>query len=137
MIKKSKSFQKGIAALITIISLGGMIFIMSVTSAILAFWSNYNIKNVRDSNKAFYAASSGLSDALIRLERDKSFFNTGYNFSLYNTNDTLIAVSNNGPQSTINLNAQLGVSQKKIQAIIDINTTSGLITPSSTIEQTL
>jgi len=129
--------KRGVAALITVLSIGGLIFTISMGSAIIAFWANQNIKSIRDSNKAFYAAYSGLQEALIRLERDKNFSNAGYNLSLYSTNDTSIVVSNSGSSATITLTSSIGASQKKLQTVADIDATTGLITPTSTVEQTL
>jgi len=130
----SRSARKGIAALITVLSLGGLIFTISMGSAIIAFWANQNIKSIRDSNKAFYAAQSGLQDSLIKLERNKDFPSGSFNLSLYNTNDVSINLTNSSGQATVNATSTVGISNKKIQAVINIDTTTGLITPTSTAE---
>lgn len=133
---KTKNFRKGIAALITVLSLGGLIFTISMGSVLISFWANQNIKSIKDSNKAFYAAQSGLQDTLIKLERNKDF--TGnFNLSINGTNDVSVVVSFASNQATINSTSTLSQINKKLQAVIDIDTTTGLITPTSTIEQTL
>jgi len=134
---KVKNFRKGIAALITVLSLGGLIFAISMTSAIISFWANQNIKSIRDSNKAFYAAQSGLQDALIKLERNKDYTNSGFNLSINGTNDVSVVVSFASNQATIISTSTLSQINKKLQTVADINATTGLITPTSTVEQTL
>ena len=134
---------KGVAALITVLSLGGLIMTISMGMALISFWANQNIKSIRDSNKAFYAAYSGIQDTLIKLERNKDFpsgsFNlTGsFNLSLYNTNDVSVNFTNSSGQVTVNATSTVGIVNKKLQAVINVDTTTGLVTPTSTVEQTL
>ena len=128
--------KKGIAALITVLSLGGLIFTISMASAIIAFWANQNIKSIRDSNKAYYASYSGVQDALIKLERNKDFTGS-FNLSINGTNDVSVVVSFASGQATINSTSTLSQINKKLQTVADINATTGLITPTSTVEQTL
>jgi uncharacterized protein with GYD domain len=134
---KIKNFRKGIAALITVLSLGGLIFTISMASAILAFWANQNIKSIRDSNKAFYAAQSGLQDALIKLERNKDYTSSVFNLSINGTNDVSVIVSFASNQATITSTSTLSQINKKLRTVADINATTGLIIPTSTVEQTL
>jgi Tfp pilus assembly protein PilX len=129
--------RQGVAALITVLSLGGLIFIISMASAILAFWANQNIKSISDSNKAFYAAQSGLQDSLIKLERNKDYTSTGFNLSINGTNDVLATVSFASNQATISSVSTLSQINKELQTVVDINAATGLITSTSTIEQTL
>ena len=128
---------KGVAALITVLSLGGLIMTISMGMALISFWANQNIKSIRDSNKAFYAAYSGLQDTLIRLERNKDFPSGSFNLSFYNTNDVSVSLTNSSGQVTVNTTSTVGIVNKKLQAVINVDTTSGLVTPSSTVEQTL
>ena len=58
-------------ALITVLSLGSLILIISISSSLLAYWLNQNIDSNFKALKAYYAAYSGLQDALIKLERIK------------------------------------------------------------------
>lgn len=129
--------KKGIAALITVLSLGGLIFTISMGSALISFWANQNIKSIRDSNKAFYAAQSGLQDTLIKLERNKDFPSGSFTLSVYNTSDVSVSVTNSSGQAIINATSTISQVNKKLQAVIDIDTTTGLITPTSTVEMVL
>jgi len=128
--------RKGIAALITILSLGILIFIISLSTTILAFWGIKNMDVNKKILKSYYAAYSGVQDALIKLERNKDF-NSSFNLSINATNDVSVSVSNTDTQATITVTSALGQINKKIQTITDIDTTTGLITPTSTEELTL
>jgi len=129
--------RQGVAALITVLSLGGLIFTISMGSALISFWANQNIKSIRDSNKAYYAAQSGLQDALIKLERNKDYTSSGFNLSINGTNDVLATVSFASNQATITSTSTLSQINKKLQTVVDINATTGLITPTSTTEITM
>ena len=137
MFQVSGFKKKGIAALIAVLSLGGLIFTISMASAIISFWANQNIKSIRDSNKAFYAAQSGLQDSLIKLERNKDFPSGNFTLSVYNTSDVSVNITNSSGQATVNATSTISQVNKKLQAVIDIDTTTGLITPTSTTELTL
>ena len=128
--------RKGIAALMTTLSIGTLIFIISLSTTILAFWSIKNIDVTKKSLKAYYASYSGMQDALLKLERNKDF-NSSFNLSINSTNDVSVSVSNTGNSATITSTAVLSQINKKIQTITDIDTTTGLITPTSTTELTL
>ena len=128
--------NKGVAALITILSLGTLVFTVSLATTILAFWSIKNIDATQKSLKAYYAAYSGVQDALIKLERNKDF-NSSFDLSI-NSTDVSVLVSNDlDGHATITSTAVLGQINKKIETVTDIDTTTGLITPTSTTELTL
>jgi hypothetical protein len=107
-----------------------------MASAIISFWANQNIKSIRDSNKAFYAAQSGLQDSLIKLERNKDFTGS-FNLSINGTNDVSCSVSNSNGLAITTSTASLLQINKRLQTTINISTTTGLITPTSTTELTL
>jgi len=131
------SAKKGVAALVTVLSLGTLIFIISLSTAILAFWSTQNISASQKSLKTYYAAYSGIQDALIKLERNKDYTSSGFNLSINGTNDVSVVVSFASNQATITSTSTLSQINKKIQTVADINATTGLITPTSTTELTL
>ena len=136
-IQDTRYKLRGVAALITVLSIGGLIFTISMGSALIAFWANQNIKSIRDSNKAYYAAYSGLQDSLIKLERNKDFPSGNFTLSVYNTSDVSVNITNSSGQATVNATSTVGQVNKKLQAVDDISATTGLITPTSTAELTL
>ncbi len=132
MLIKKNSFR-GVAALITVVSLGSLIFIISLSTTILAFWGIKNIDSNQKSTTAYYAAYSGIQDALVKLERNKDFSGE-YSLSINDTNDVTIIVSNTGSSATITSSAVVGQIQKTIQTTANIDSTTGLITPVQTEE---
>lgn len=134
---RSRFARKGVAALVTVLSLGTLIFIISLATAVLAFWAIKNIDATQKSLKTYYAAYSGVQDALIKLERNKDFTSTGFNLSINETNDVSVVVSFSSGQATITSTSTLSQINKKLQTVADINSTTGLITPTSTTELTL
>ena len=135
---KNLKFRKGVAALVTVLSLGSLIFIVSLATTVLAFWAIKNIDATQKSLKAYYAAYSGVQDALIKLERNKDF-KTIENFELsVNSANVSVSVSNDlEGHATTTSTAVLGQINKKLQTVTDIDITTGLIIPTSTTELTL
>jgi len=136
-IQNLKFAQKGVAALVTMLSLGTLIFIISLSTTILAFWSMKNMDVNNKVLKTYYAAYSGVQDSLIKLERNKDF-KTIENFEIsVNSANVSVSVSNTVDSATITSTATFGQINKKLQTITDIDSTTGLITPTSTTELTL
>ena len=135
-IKNLKLKRKGVAALAIMLSIGTLIFIISLSTTALTFWSVQNIKNSLSGLKTYYAAYSGLQDALIKLERNKDFSDSFY-LSVNGDNDVLVSISNVGNQVTITSTAVIGQISKKLETVTDIDSNTGLITPSYTTELTL
>lgn len=133
----SRSARKGVAALITVLSLGVLVFIISLSSVILAFWSVKNAGAGYNGLKTYYAAYSGVQDALIKLERNKDYTSNGFNLSINEIDDVSVIVSFASNQATITSTSTLSQINKKFQTVADINATTGLITPTSTTELTL
>ena len=125
--------MRGIAALITVISLGSLVFVISLSTAIVTFWS---IKNI-DANKkgmiTYYAAYSGIQDALVKLERNKDFSGEYY-LSINDIDNVTVIVSNTGDSVTIYSEAVSGQIYKRIETTADIDSTTGLIVPVQTKE---
>jgi len=133
---KNPKFKKGIVALVTVLSLGTLIFTVSLATTVLSFWAIKNMDVNKKILKSYYAAYSGAQDALIKLERNKDF-SGDFNLSINSTNDVSVSVSNTGSQATITVTSALGQVNKKLQTVSDINSTTGLITPTSTEELTI
>lgn len=131
----SRKANKGIAALVTILSLGTLIFTVSLATTVLAFWGIKNMDVNKKMLKSYYAAYSGVQDALIKLERNKDF-SGDFNLSI-NATDVSVSVSNTVNSATITVTSALGQINKKLQTITDIDSTTGLITPTSTEELTI
>ncbi len=127
-MKKRK--LKGVAALITVISLGSLVFIISLSTAVLTYWSIQNVNANQKSLSAYYSAYSGIQDALIRLERNKDFLGS-YHLSIYKDNDVEISFNKQGNEITITAIATIDQFIKKITAICDLDPITGLVVPKS------
>ena len=124
--------KKGVAALIAVISIGALITIIGFSSAVISYWANQNVDSNKKSLKAYYAAYSGIQDALIKLERNKDY-TTNFNLSINATNDVSIAFSG----GTITSTSTLSQINKKLQTVVIIDSTTSLVTPTSTSELSL
>jgi len=124
--------KKGVAALIAVISIGALITIIGFSSAVISYWANQNVDSNKKSLKAYYAAYSGIQDELIKLERNKDY-TTSFNLSINATNDVSVTFSG----GTITSTSTLSQINKKLQTVVIIDSTTGLVTPTSTSELSL
>jgi len=133
MIKKKK---QGVAALITVLSMGGLIFTIALGAVIIAYFANQNILSFRNSTRAFYASQSGLQDALLKLERNKDYRDS-FNLSIDGVNNVTVSFAEFNPprEFAIISTSTFAQSNTRIQVIVEIDDTTGLITPTSTSEQ--
>ena len=130
--RRRKNSFRGVAALITVLSIGSLISIISFSLAIISYLGLQNVKSAMDSTKAFYAAYSGLQDVQLKLERNKDYSGS-FNLSINATNDVSVSVSNSIATSTSSFSSV----NKKLQTVFIIDTTTGLVTPTSTAELSL
>lgn len=75
------------------------------------------------SQESFYVAESGVTDALIKITRNKKFENIGYTLSIGEGNAT-ITVQKDAPiagQTTILSSGNVKNSNRKIQVIVDVD----------------
>lgn len=132
-INKLKKFKKGVAALITILSLGGLVSTLTLGISTLSFLTLQNINSSRNSLKVFYASLSGIQEAQLQLERNKDY-NLNFNLSINGVNDVNVTFSNTNGIAISTSTASLNFINKKIQGVFTINSTSSLIIPMSITE---
>ena len=115
-------FKKGQAALGMIFLIGGVVVLVATTLAFLSFTFLNSTYGFQSSQVALSAASGGIEDAIIKLNRNKDFATSSYNLTIGSTTAT-ISVSQNSPvsgQTTINSQATSGFYQKKLRAIVQV-----------------
>ncbi|MGC8880939.1 MAG: hypothetical protein ACP5OX_01590 [Minisyncoccia bacterium] len=134
---KIKNYFSGVASLVTVISLGTLIFIISLATSIISYYFNQNVVSSLNTQKAYYVSYSGIQDALLKLQRNKDYGSSGYNLSVNSTNDVSIIVSNSEGQATSTATGSYSNFSKKLQNISLVDSTTGLITSTSTTEQNL
>jgi len=122
--------RKGVASLITILSLSSIIFIIIFTTAIIFFWQFMKIRNNFYALNSYYSAYSGIQDALLKLERNIDFSGSYY-LSVLNNNDVSINLINNDNSALITSTSSYFNNFKKIQLEALINTETGKITINS------
>ncbi|MGB9680601.1 MAG: hypothetical protein ACPLYC_00140, partial [Minisyncoccia bacterium] len=127
----------GVASLVTVISLGTLIFIISLATSIISYYFNQNVVSSLNTQKAYYVSYSGIQDALLKLQRNKDYSSSGYNLSVNSTNDVSIIVSNSEGRATSTATGSYSNFSKKLQNISLVDSTTGLITSTSTTEQNL
>lgn len=124
-------FKNGVAALPTMIVIGGVIVEIAVAGAFLAFVFIRSGLAARLNVEATTVARAGVQDALLRLTRDKSFSSTGYSLSVGSYSTTVTVTKNNnctidstGRTCITSLGSAL-TRQKKFQAITTVDGTTG------------
>ena len=136
---KNNHRLKGVSALITVIVLGSIIVLVSITTVLLAYWENNSIYSKLKTTEAYYIAYSGTQDAILKISRNKDLSSSTSTLPVGSGTSTvgiLINTPSTG-QFTINSTGAVGSSNRKIKVIISVSSTTGLITPVSTGELTL
>lgn len=131
--------QNGQMALSTTLLIGGIIGEIGVGLSLIAFLLlNSGIGN-RLSGEALAAAHAGVQDAFLRIVRDKSFSNAGYEINV-GSRIANVAVVINSPavgKDTITSTGTASVRQRKIQAIVVIDGVTGKVNLESVVEAAL
>ncbi|MCX7589932.1 MAG: hypothetical protein N2Z85_03290 [Patescibacteria group bacterium] len=124
--KKKIKFYKlnsGQAALSTIILIGGIITLITITLVIIISSYATSAYSYQNSQRALAVANAGADDALLRLVRDKDFENTS-GYIVYSGSDsaTVKVVQDIANKKAIILSvANILGYNKKVRAIVSIN----------------
>jgi len=129
---KPSSRGQGVLALVFLI--GGITALVGLSVAFLATSFVNSTYGFQAAQRAEIVASAGVYDALMRLARDKDCC-TPSNYSVPVGNDTAdVTITQNSPaagQATINSQATVSSRQRRIRAVVSIDSNSGLVTPLS------
>jgi hypothetical protein len=122
--------RKGQVALMTIFLIGSFIVLMTLTLAFLSISIVSSNRAVQASNRALSVATAGVQDAVLRLIRNKSY-STATPFRIEVNGDFAdVSVANtsdaNG-QAIITSTSTVNTSQKVIQAVISIVSSTGQV----------
>lgn len=82
MIDNQRSKIKGIAVLPTILLIGGLMAGIGVSLLFVSYFFGQGSFGIKMSNEALVAAQAGISDALMRIIRDKNYNTAGSFYSL-------------------------------------------------------
>lgn len=136
---KSLKTANGIAALPTMLLLGGIIVEIAIVGAFISYLYTQGSFGARASEEALSFAQSGIQDAIIRIIRDKGFFSLspGYDIIIANKTANIIvckesksnissdcSISNPGKSEITSLGSVL-TKKRKLRAIVNVNSSTG------------
>lgn len=119
--------KRGIAALPSVLIIGGIIVQIAVVGAFLSYLFASAGYGTRLASEALNAARAGAQDAMMRVARDKTFSSDGYTVTT-NGRDATVVVTRDSPvagQDTILSTATALTRQKKIEIILEVDATTG------------
>ncbi len=145
---KSSKAVNGIAALPTMLLLGGIIVEISIVGAFISYLFSQSSFGIRLSEEALSLAQSGIQDALIKIIRNRSTITSGGTYTLIIENNKKVDIiickdsktassncdtSNNGKDEITSLGSVL-TKKRKLRAIVNINSNTGEIKVESIME---
>ena len=111
----------------TILLISGVIVEISVAGILVAYFFSQSGFGMKLSAEALGAANAGVSDALIKIVRDKNFFHPGYDLTV-GRGQARVAVCRDacvsGKHEIISLGSVL-TKRRKIQAIVNVDSSTG------------
>ncbi len=134
--------SNGQIALPFILLVSGIIVEITIAGSFVAYFLSTSGLGERLSLKASAAASSGIRDAMIKISRDKEYASSPQEYELTVGSDTAsVSVSRtvNNPQNayiyTISSTGVASSRQRKLEATIIVNQTTGFIQLQSIAEE--
>ena len=126
---KNKRENSGIIALATIILMSAIILEIGLVTAFVIYTLNNINYGTRLSSEALLAAKTGIDDALLKLSRNKDFFSSyslSYNISV-GTRTALVSATIIPSGIQVVSEGVAFNKHRKIQAIFDIDQTTGIV----------
>ncbi|MEE8131929.1 MAG: hypothetical protein V3T98_02695 [Candidatus Paceibacterota bacterium] len=120
--------NKGIVALPVMLLLGGIIVEIGIAGLLISYFFIQSNLGIRLSAEALAAAQSGIQDATIKIIRDKNFTPGSYSINIGNRSAQITVCKDTCAGSGKHQVTSLGIAQKKqrqIQAILNVNSTTG------------
>lgn len=139
MLQNRLNFKKnnGVAALPTILLLGGIIVEIAIAGAFVSYLFSQGSFGIRASEEALSFAQSGIQDAIIRIIRNKDFSSTsGYDITIANKTAHIVVckgsksvgsdcnVLNDGKDEITSLGTVM-IKKRKLRAIVNVNVNTG------------
>lgn len=127
MVKFSVKQNSGVAALPTVLLIGGLIVELGLAGVLIAYLLSQSSFGAKLSAEALAAASSGVEDATLKIVRDKSFSSPGYNLTVGNRSAYIVVCKDtcvSGKYQVISTGSALA-KKRKLEAIINVDGVSG------------
>ncbi|OGY97336.1 MAG: hypothetical protein A2122_01480 [Candidatus Liptonbacteria bacterium GWB1_49_6] len=123
------TYRKGQATLSLAILVGGTAVLIGLTLAFLTISFTNSSSGFQSAERALAVASAGADDALLRLVRNKDFPSSKYTLEVGSGNHiATVIVQNSSPvfnRVTITSQATVGVAQRKIEVIAEVDGDTG------------
>ena len=136
---KSLKLINGIAALPTMLLLGGIIVEISIVGAFISYLFSQSSFGIRLSEEALSFAQSGIQDAMIKIIRNKDFSSvSGYDIIIENKTARIVVCresksvggdcnTSNPGKSEITSTGSVSTKKRKLRAIVNVNSNTGEI----------
>ena len=134
---KSNKYINGVAALPTMLLIGGIIVEISIAGAFISYLFSQSIFGVKLSEEALSLAQSGIQDAIIKIIRNKDFSSTsGYDITIANKTAHIVVckgsksvngncnIQDNGKSEITSMGSIL-LKKRKLRATVNINSNTG------------
>lgn len=119
--------KRGQAALSLIFVIGGIVFVIGITTAFVVTSFLQSTYGFEAANRALAVAGAGVGDAFLQLIRNKDFSSSGYSIPVGEVQVNVTVAQASG-KATITAQATVARSTRKVQAVVSINSTTGEIT---------
>ncbi|MCL5006664.1 MAG: hypothetical protein M1153_00745 [Patescibacteria group bacterium] len=120
----------GQASLPVVLLISGVLIIIAVVGAVIAVALNNTVLNARMSAKALSAAETGANDAVTLIQRGCILSNTcpsSYTITIDSQTSAQVTIANNSGIVTVNSIGSAAGRESKIQAVLGVDSTTGLV----------
>jgi len=132
--------NKATAALPAMLFIGGIFVEIGLAGAFISFYLNLRGFGIKMSAEALAAAEAGVQDALIKIIRNKDFTSSGYDLTVGNRSANVVVCKDTcagtGKHKITSIGSAL-VKRRKIEAVVNVNNTTGEVKIESILEAAL
>lgn len=118
---KTLNNQKGFIAIIITVFVLFVVLGIALNASFIATNENKISTNVVKSTQAYYAAESGMEDALLRLKTNPSLTNLSYNLNVGGSTTSVVIPNSLGGSRTVTSQGDATGRVKKVQAVYRID----------------
>jgi len=132
--------NKATAALPAMLFIGGIIVEIGIAGAFISYYLSQSGFGIKMSAEALAAAEAGVQDALIKIIRNKDFTSSGYDLMVGNRSANVVVCKDTcagtGKHKITSIGSAL-VKRRKIEAVVNVNNTTGEVKIESILEAAL
>ncbi|MEK7553456.1 MAG: hypothetical protein AAB504_02115 [Patescibacteria group bacterium] len=129
--------NKGTAALPAMLFIGGIIVEIGIAGAFISYYLSQSGFGVKMSAEALAAAEAGVQDAIIKIIRNKNFTSSGYDLAVGSRSTNVVVCKDScagtGKHKITSIGSAL-VKRRKIEAVVNVNSTTGEVKIESILE---